>query len=97
MIIADIAPSRTNATTAAQTVKGGGTIQSNGLATPEPTPGPEIERIGRSTASEYRDSELEKVLGIKVDRRFNQVGVIKKIYLAKARVAAKNERDWSGD
>ena len=43
--MADIAPNRTNGTAATQMGKGGGTIQSNGLATPEPTPGPEAERI----------------------------------------------------
>jgi hypothetical protein len=43
--MADIVPNRTNATTAAQMGKGGATIQSNGLVTPEPTSGPEAERI----------------------------------------------------
>jgi hypothetical protein len=45
VIIADITPNRTNTTTAAQIGKGGGIIQSNSLATLEPTPGPEAERI----------------------------------------------------
>jgi len=39
--MADIAPN----TAAAQMGKGGGTIQSNGLTTLEPIPGPEAERI----------------------------------------------------
>jgi len=43
--MADIAPNSTNAAAAAQMGKSGGTIQSNGLATLEPTPGPEAERI----------------------------------------------------
>lgn len=43
--MADIAPDRTDGTAATQKGKGGGTIQSNSLATPEPTPGPEAERI----------------------------------------------------
>jgi hypothetical protein len=94
----DIAPNRTNATTAAQAGKGKGTIQSNGLATPEPTPGPEAERI---IADQLRQSievsELEKVLGIKVDRRLDQAEEIKKIYLEKAPISAKNESDWSGE
>jgi hypothetical protein len=95
--MADIAPNRTNATTAAQMGKGGGTIQPNGLATPEPTPGPEAERIAADQLRQSIEiSELEKVLGIKVDRRLDQVEEIKKIYLAKALVAAKNEGDWSG-
>jgi hypothetical protein len=74
--------------------KGRGTIQSNGLATPEPTPGPEAERIA---ADQLRQSievlELEKVLGIKVDRSLDQVEEIKKIYLAKAPIATKNKGD----
>ena len=45
MIIADIAPNRTNTTAAAQIGKGGGTIQSNSLATLQPTPGLEAEQI----------------------------------------------------
>lgn len=42
-------------------------------------------------------SELEKVLGIKVDPRLDQVEQIKKIYMEKAPIAAKNEGDWSGE
>ncbi|KFY03277.1 hypothetical protein V490_00233 [Pseudogymnoascus sp. VKM F-3557] len=92
----DIAPNRTNAITAAQAGKGGGTIQSNGLATPEPTPGPEAERIAADQLRQSIEvSELEKVLGIKVDRRLDQVEEIKNIYLEKAPIAAKNESDWS--
>jgi hypothetical protein len=95
--MADVAPDRTNATTAAQMGKGGATIQSNGLATPEPTPGPDAERIAADQLRQSIEiSELEKVLGVKVDRRLNQVEEIKKIYLEKAPVAAQNEGDWSG-
>ncbi|CAL3963697.1 unnamed protein product [Diplocarpon coronariae] len=94
--MADMAPNRTNATAAAQMGKGGGTIQSNGLATPEPTPGPDTERIAADQLRQSIEiSELEKVLGIKVDRRLDQAEEIKKIYLAKAPIAAKNEGDWS--
>ncbi len=96
--MADIAPNRTNATPAAQVGKGNGraTIQSNGLATPEPTPGPEAERIAADQLRQSIDiSELEKVLGVKVDRRLDQVEESKKIYLEKAPIAAKNEGDWS--
>jgi hypothetical protein len=92
--MADIAPNRTNATAAAQMGKGGGTIQSNGLATPEPTPGPDTERIAADQLRQSIEiSELKKVLGIKVDRRLDQAEEIKKIYLAKALIAAKNEGD----
>jgi hypothetical protein len=77
--------------------EGGGTIQSNGLATPGPTPGPDAERIAADQLRQSIEiSELEKVLGIEVDRRLNQVEEIKKIYLAKALIAAKNKGDWSG-
>ena len=93
--MADIAPTRTNATAAAQMGKGRGTIQSNGLATPEPTPGPDAERIAADQLRQSIEiSELKKVLGIKVDRRLNQVEEIKKIYLAKAPIAAKNKGNW---
>ena len=52
--------------------KGGGTIQSNSLATPEPTPGPDTERIAADQLHQSIEiSELEKVLGIKVNRRLN--------------------------
>jgi hypothetical protein len=96
--MADIAPNRTNANTAAQMGKGGGTIQSNGLATPESTPGPEAERIAADQLRQSIEiSELEKVLGIKVDRRLDQVEEIKRIYQEKAPIAAKNEGDWSGE
>ena len=88
--MADIAPNRTNGTAATQMGKGGGTIQSNGLVTPEPTPGPEAERIAANQLHESIE-----VLGIKVDRRLDQVEEIKKIYLEKAPIAAKNKGDWS--
>ena len=95
--MADIAPNRINATAAAQMGKGGETIQSNGLATPEPTPGPETERIAADQLRQSVEiSELQKVLGIKVDPRLDQVDEIKKIFLEKAPIAAKNEGDWSG-
>jgi hypothetical protein len=90
--MADIAPNRTNSTAATQMGKGGGTIQSNSLATLEPTPGPEAERIAADQLHQSIEvSELEKVLSIKVDRRLNQVEEIKKIYLVKALLAAKNK------
>ncbi|MCJ1360343.1 MAG: hypothetical protein MMC33_010348 [Icmadophila ericetorum] len=96
--MADIAPNRTNANTAAEMGKGGATIQSNGLATPEPTPGPDAERIAADQLRQSIEiSELERVLGIKVDRRLDQVEEIKKIYLEKAPIAAQNEGDWSGN
>jgi hypothetical protein len=70
--MADIAPNRTNGTAATQMGKGGGTIQSNGLATLEPTPGPEAERIAADQLRQSIEvSELEKVLGIKVDRHLD--------------------------
>jgi len=79
--MADIAPNNTNAAAAAQMGKGGGTIQSNSLATPEPTPGPEAERIAADQLRQSIEvSELKKVLDIKVDRRLEQVEEIKKIY-----------------
>lgn len=89
----------TNAAAATQVDKGkgGGTLQSNGLATPESTPGPELQRIAADQLRQSIEiSELEKVLGIKVDRRLDQVEEIKKIYREKAPIAAKNEGDWSG-
>jgi len=96
MTIADIALNKTNSTAATQMGKGKGTIQSNSLATPEPTPGPEAERIAADQLRQsIKVSKLEKVLGIKVNRHLNQVEEIKKIYLAKALIAAKNEGDWS--
>ena len=92
--MADIAPN----TAAAQMGKGGGTIQSNGLTTLEPIPGPEAERIAADQLHQSIEvSELEKVLSIKIDRRLDQIEEIKKIYLVKALIAAKNESDWSGE
>jgi hypothetical protein len=94
--MADIAPNRANANAAAQMGKGGGTIQSNGLATPEPTPGPEAERIAADQLRRSIEiSELEKVLGVKVDRHLDQVEKIEKVYLAKAPIAAEIEGDCS--
>jgi len=94
--MADIAPNRANATAPAQIDKGKGraTIQSNGLATPEPTPGPEAERVAADQLRQSIEiSELEKVIGIKVDPCLDQVEEIKKIYMEKAPMAAKNEGD----
>ena len=70
--MADIAPNSTNAAAAAQMGKSGGTIQSNGLATLEPTPGPEAERIAADQLRQsIKVSKLKKVLGIKVNRRLD--------------------------
>ena len=95
--MADIVPNRTNATTAAQMGKDRGTIQSNGLMTLEPTPGPDIERIAADQLHQSIEiSELKKVLSIKVDHCLDQVEEIKKIYLVKALITIKNEGNWSG-
>jgi hypothetical protein len=97
--IADIAPN-TNTTAPSQIDKGkdSGTLQSNGLVTPEPTPGPEAERIAADQLYQSIEiSELEKVLSIKVDPRLDQVEQIKTIYIEKALIAAKNKGDWSGE
>lgn len=97
--MAGIVPPRFGAGTGPQVgeSKAGATLQANGLVTPGSTPGPEAERIAADQLRQSIElSELEKVLGIKVDRHLDQVEEIKKIYLAKAPVAAKNEADWSG-
>ena len=95
--MADITPNRTNAA-AAQIGKGEKTIQSNGLTTPEPTLSPVAEQIAADQLRHSIEvSELEKVLGIKVDRHLDQMKEIKKIYQEKALIAVKNKGDWSGE
>ena len=94
--MSEIIPNQTIA--AAQILqKGGATITSQGLTTPEPTPGPDV---GRNAADQLRESiersALEQVLGLKIDARANQIEQIKSIYIEKAPTAAKNESEWSG-
>jgi hypothetical protein len=65
--MADIAPNRANVNAAAQIGKVGRTIQSNGLTTPEPTPGPEAERIAADQLRQSIEiSELGKFSVLKL-------------------------------
>ena len=90
----NITLNRINVTAAAQMGKSEEIIQFNDLVTSELTSGSDAEQITADQLCQSIEiSELEKVLSIKVDCCLDQVKKIKKIYLTKALITAKNEGD----